>query len=155
MGQTMSRGEIQDLVSKFAVENPKYRDALIKDPKNVIEKLPDPPSAVEPVLLEYLEVALAVYLDLGEVSTASKLLESCGGCLSRPGRVVIKLLSAEIAARSGEWQKVGRLLGSIEDPDRPDALRKGRDEVLGCERAIEADPHEPDAPTLTDDSPCG
>ena len=38
MGQTMSRGEIQDLVSKFAVENPKYRDALIKDPKAIVER---------------------------------------------------------------------------------------------------------------------
>jgi hypothetical protein len=34
----MTRGEIQDLLAKFAVENPKYRDALIKDPKSVIEK---------------------------------------------------------------------------------------------------------------------
>ena len=34
----MTRGEIQDLVAKFAVENPKYRDALIKDPKTIIEK---------------------------------------------------------------------------------------------------------------------
>jgi len=34
----MTRGEVQDLVSKFAVENPKYRDALMKDPKGVIEK---------------------------------------------------------------------------------------------------------------------
>jgi hypothetical protein len=34
----MSRGEIQDLVAKFAMENPKYREALLKDPKSVIEK---------------------------------------------------------------------------------------------------------------------
>ena len=38
MSQKMTRGEIQDLVAKFAVENPKYREALIKDPKAVIEK---------------------------------------------------------------------------------------------------------------------
>jgi hypothetical protein len=38
MAQRMTRGEIQDLVSKFAVENPKYRQALVKDPKGVIEK---------------------------------------------------------------------------------------------------------------------
>jgi hypothetical protein len=35
---TMSRGAIQDLVAKFAAQNPKYRDALIKDPKSVLEK---------------------------------------------------------------------------------------------------------------------
>lgn len=34
----MTRGEIQDLLAKFAVENPKYRDALVKDPKSIIEK---------------------------------------------------------------------------------------------------------------------
>lgn len=34
----MTRGEISDLVSKFAVENPKYREALIKDPKMILEK---------------------------------------------------------------------------------------------------------------------
>ena len=38
MSQKMTRGEVQDLVAKFAVANPKYRDALIKDPKSVIEK---------------------------------------------------------------------------------------------------------------------
>lgn len=38
MSQNMTRGEVQDLVGKFAIENPKYRDALIKDPKTIIEK---------------------------------------------------------------------------------------------------------------------
>ena len=38
MGQAMTRGEVQDLVGKFAAENPKYRDALLKDPKGTIEK---------------------------------------------------------------------------------------------------------------------
>jgi hypothetical protein len=34
----MTRGEVQDLLSKFATENPKYRDALMSDPKGTIEK---------------------------------------------------------------------------------------------------------------------
>ncbi|HSG00175.1 MAG TPA: hypothetical protein VLA20_03550 [Vicinamibacterales bacterium] len=38
MAETMTRGQIQDLVGKFAAENPKYRDALLKDPKGIIEK---------------------------------------------------------------------------------------------------------------------
>ena len=38
MSQTMTRGEVQDLVAKFAVENPKYRQALMSNPKAVIEK---------------------------------------------------------------------------------------------------------------------
>ena len=38
MAETMTRGEIQDLLAKFAVENPKYREALIKDPKGIIQR---------------------------------------------------------------------------------------------------------------------
>jgi len=38
MAQTMTRGEVQDLVAKFASENPQYRQALIADPKALIEK---------------------------------------------------------------------------------------------------------------------
>ncbi|MFN8058371.1 MAG: hypothetical protein U0Q12_04350 [Vicinamibacterales bacterium] len=38
MSQKISRGQIQDLVGKFAAESPKYRDALIANPKAVIEK---------------------------------------------------------------------------------------------------------------------
>ncbi len=38
MSEKMSRGQVQDLVGKFAAENPRYRDALIKNPKDVIEK---------------------------------------------------------------------------------------------------------------------
>ncbi|MFN8059111.1 MAG: NHLP leader peptide family RiPP precursor [Vicinamibacterales bacterium] len=38
MSQKMTRGEIQDLVSKFAAESPKYRQALISNPKATIEK---------------------------------------------------------------------------------------------------------------------
>jgi len=34
----MSRGEIQDLLSKFAINNPKYREALVRDPKGILEK---------------------------------------------------------------------------------------------------------------------
>ena len=37
MSQAMTRGEVQDLVGKFAAENPKYRAALLNDPKGVIE----------------------------------------------------------------------------------------------------------------------
>ena len=38
MAEKMTRGQIQDLVGKFAAENPKYRAALISDPKAIIEK---------------------------------------------------------------------------------------------------------------------
>jgi hypothetical protein len=34
----MTRGEIQDLLSKFATDNPKYRQALLADPKATIER---------------------------------------------------------------------------------------------------------------------
>jgi hypothetical protein len=34
----MSRGEVQDLLATFATNNPKYRQALIFNPKSIIEK---------------------------------------------------------------------------------------------------------------------
>ena len=38
MGQKMSRGEVQDLLIKFAAENPKYRQELLRNPKGLIEQ---------------------------------------------------------------------------------------------------------------------
>ncbi len=38
MAQKMTRGEVQDLLAKFAIENPRYREALISDPKAIVEK---------------------------------------------------------------------------------------------------------------------
>ena len=38
MAEKMTRGQIQDLVGKFAAENPKYRSALLSNPKGTIEK---------------------------------------------------------------------------------------------------------------------
>ncbi len=35
---TMTRGQLHDLLARFAVDNPKYRKALISDPKSVLEK---------------------------------------------------------------------------------------------------------------------
>ncbi len=34
----MTRGQLHDLLARFAVENPKYREALISDPKSVLER---------------------------------------------------------------------------------------------------------------------
>jgi hypothetical protein len=34
----MTRGEVQDLMIRFAIENPKYRQALLTNPKATIEK---------------------------------------------------------------------------------------------------------------------
>jgi hypothetical protein len=38
MAQKMTRGEVQDLLARFATENPRYREALIRDPKAIVEK---------------------------------------------------------------------------------------------------------------------
>jgi hypothetical protein len=38
MAEKMTRGQVQDLLAKFATDNPKYREALIANPKAVIEK---------------------------------------------------------------------------------------------------------------------
>ena len=35
---SMTRGEMQDLLAKFAATNPQYRAALLKNPKSVVAK---------------------------------------------------------------------------------------------------------------------
>ncbi len=37
MSEQLSRGEIQDLLMKFSKSNPQYREALIKNPRAVLE----------------------------------------------------------------------------------------------------------------------
>ncbi len=37
MSEQMTRGEIHDLLSKFSAGNPKYRAALLKNPRAVLE----------------------------------------------------------------------------------------------------------------------
>ena len=39
---TMTRGEMQDLLEKFASSNPQYRAALLKNPKAVVKKQYNP-----------------------------------------------------------------------------------------------------------------
>ncbi len=39
MAKNMTRGQVQDLLSKFAAEGSANREALINDPKAVIEQL--------------------------------------------------------------------------------------------------------------------
>lgn len=34
----ISRGEVQDLLAKFAASDPKYRTALLNDPRSIVEK---------------------------------------------------------------------------------------------------------------------
>jgi hypothetical protein len=34
----MTRGEMQDVLNKFAASNPQYRSALMKNPKAIVEK---------------------------------------------------------------------------------------------------------------------
>ena len=37
MAENLTRGEIQDLLMKFSKGNPNYREALLKNPKVVLE----------------------------------------------------------------------------------------------------------------------
>jgi hypothetical protein len=37
MPENLTRGEIQDLLTKFSKSNPKYRESLVKNPKVVLE----------------------------------------------------------------------------------------------------------------------
>ena len=46
MKRTLSRGQVHDLLFQFATENPRYHEALLRDPRDILErqlntKLPD------------------------------------------------------------------------------------------------------------------
>src|SRR5262249_23644179 len=75
VSQKMSRGEVQDLLAKFAVENPKYRQALINDPKATIEKQLNTtlgPTKVKAVI----ETADTVYVVVPYVSGEGELSDA-------------------------------------------------------------------------------
>lgn len=74
MAETLTRGQIQDLLTKFSQRNPKYRAALIKSPKAVIEgqlnnKLP---AAIKVKAVE--DTADTIYVVVPYVPQAGKQL---------------------------------------------------------------------------------
>jgi hypothetical protein len=74
MAETLSRGQIQDLLSKFAQKNPTYRAALMKNPKAVVEgqlnnKLP---ASIKVKAVE--ETADTIYVIVPHVPKAGKEL---------------------------------------------------------------------------------
>ena len=74
MAEALTRGEIQDLLTKFAQKNPNYRANLIKNPKAVIEgqlnnKLP---AAIKVKAVE--ETADTIYVIVPYVPQAGKEL---------------------------------------------------------------------------------
>lgn len=84
---TLTRGQLQDLLNKFATENPKYRDKLISDPKWVLEKQLNNPlgSITVKALVETSDVMYVVVPHLakeGELSDAD-LEKVAGGFLDQ------------------------------------------------------------------------
>jgi hypothetical protein len=74
MAEALTRGQIQDLLAKFASKNPTYRASLIKNPKAVIEgqlnnKLP---GAIKVKTVE--ETADTIYIVVPYVPQAGKEL---------------------------------------------------------------------------------
>lgn len=96
MSQKMTRGEIQDLVAKFAADSPKYRQALMSDPKSVIEKQLQ--TSLGPVNIKtVVETADTIYVVVphtpgeGELSdadlekVAGGFLDKTANCNNSPG----------------------------------------------------------------------
>lgn len=75
MAQTMSRGEMQDLLMKFSLQDPKYRDKLINDPEDVVEKQfgYDVPEGVKVEAIQ--ETADTVYVVVPHVPEEGEELE--------------------------------------------------------------------------------
>jgi hypothetical protein len=72
---TMTRGQLHDLLSRFAVESPKYREALIKDPKAVLEKQLG--SSLGPVTVKaVIETPNTIYVVVPYVAEEGELSDS-------------------------------------------------------------------------------
>lgn len=83
MPNQKSRGEIQDLLEKLAVEDPQFRSALIMDPKSVIQEQLQTalPESINIKVVE--ETADSIYVIVPYVPTEGELedsvLDSVGG----------------------------------------------------------------------------
>jgi hypothetical protein len=82
MADTLTRGQIQDLLSKFSKNNPKYRAALLKNPKAVVEgqlnnKLP---ASIKVKTVEETADTIYVGKELGDAA-----LEQVAGGSSKGG----------------------------------------------------------------------
>jgi hypothetical protein len=72
---TMTRGEVQDLLNKFAADNPKYRAALLADPKGVIERQLN--TSLGSVQIKAIaETADTAYIVIPHVPAAGELSDS-------------------------------------------------------------------------------
>ena len=71
----MTRGEVQDLLNKFATDNPKYRAALLANPKSVIERQLN--TSLGSVQVQAIaETAETVYVIVPHVPAAGELSDA-------------------------------------------------------------------------------
>jgi hypothetical protein len=105
---TMTRGQLHDLLAKFSVENPKYREALINDPKMVLEKqLGQSLGTVN--VKSVVETADTMYVVVPYVAAEGELSDSdlekvAGGFLDNlmaSCKTAIGLLSSNVAIELG------------------------------------------------------
>jgi hypothetical protein len=73
VAKNMTRGQVQDLLSKFAAESPANREALIRDPQAVIEQL-DAPLGDRKVKA-VVETADTIYVVVPYVADGAELSE--------------------------------------------------------------------------------
>ena len=75
VSRKMTRGEVQDLLAKFSTENPKYRQALIRNPKAVIERQLNT-SLGNLRVKAVVETADTVYVVVPHVASEAELAEA-------------------------------------------------------------------------------
>lgn len=98
----MSRGEMQDLLNKFASQNPKYREALLKDPKSVIERQFNVSlSGVSVKALE--ETPDTLYVIVPRAAAAGELDDSDLEKVAGGGDINVKL-GGEVSCQQGALQ---------------------------------------------------
>ena len=69
----MTRGQAQDMFNKFASEDPKYKEALIKDPKSVVEKQLNAALPASMTVKAVVETADTMYVVVPHVAAEGEL----------------------------------------------------------------------------------
>jgi hypothetical protein len=71
----MTRGQIQDLICQFALENPKYRAALLADPKSLLERQLNTKLG-DVTIKAVLDTATTVHVVVPYVASAGELTDA-------------------------------------------------------------------------------
>ena len=94
--QKMTRGELQDLLARYVVDNPTYRDAVINDPKSVIERQLNT-SLGHAAVVALVETADTVYVVVPHIPSEGELSDEDLGKVAGGGDSHVRFRTTDIS----------------------------------------------------------